>query len=176
MASALLRRGFELVLCLLLCLSLSRCAPLPPRPEKLPPFHGFDGVTWGTPLEEAKKKVKAEGKVVFEERTSRPPFAFYATGTYVDSPALFTYFFTPKSKKLYRVDVTLNDPMVHKSISEDFTKKFGPPAHSQGNVDHWSWTDKTVVILQIDPEAVQIAYSDGAYALLNHQEGDGLVH
>lgn len=175
MAPTLLRRGFELVLCLLLCLGLSRCAPFPPRPEKLPPFHGFDTVTWGTSLEEARKKVTAEGKEVFEEWMDRPPFAFYATGTYLNSPARFTYFFTPKSKKLYRVDVTLDDPKVHQSVFQDFTAKFGPPSHSQGNVDHWSWTDKTVVILQLAADSVQIAYSDGTHALMNHREGDGLI-
>ena len=56
-------------------------------------------------------------------------------------------------KKLYRVDLTFRDLAVHKKALEDLIGKFGQPSYSQPNVDHWSWTDKNLVILQREPIA-----------------------
>jgi len=93
----------------ILFVCLFSCATLPLKVEKLPPFHGFSGVKWGASIEEAKMVAEAEGKKVFEDRTDRPPYALYASKTYLNSTAIFSYFFTPQSKKLYRVDVTFKD-------------------------------------------------------------------
>lgn len=171
-----LSKEWPVVFCsLLLCVCFFSCASMPPRVEKLPPFKGFNGAKWGASIEEAKKAAGAEGKKVFEERTQRFPYAFYASGTYLNSSVILSYFFTPKSKKLYRVDVTFRDLTVDKKASEDLTGKFGRPSYSQPNVDHWSWTDKTLVILQREPDCIQIAYSDGEFSDLNHREGNGLL-
>jgi hypothetical protein len=158
----------------ILFLFLFSCATVP-RVEKLPPFQGFSGAKWGISIEEAKRVAEAEGKKVFEDRTYRPPYAFYASGTSLSSPVIFSYFFTPKSKKLYRVDLTFRDVAVHKKLLEDLKGKFGQPSYSQPNVDHWSWTDYTLVILQRQPDGVQIAYSGGELSGLNHREGNGLL-
>jgi hypothetical protein len=48
-------------------------------------------------------------KKVFLDRTGTPPHVFYAQGDYLNSEAVSSYYFTPKSKKLYRVDITLKD-------------------------------------------------------------------
>ncbi len=174
MRSTSFKGYWVVVFCLILSILVFGCAPMPPRVDKFPPFQGFSGLRWGASIEEAKKWIEAEGKQVFEDRTGQRPYAFYAAGTYLNSPAVFSYFFTPRSKKLYRVDVTLRDLTVHPKAREDLLAKFGPPTYSQPNVDHWSWTDKTVVILQREPDCVQIAYSDGGYAELNYREGNGL--
>ena len=171
-----LSKGLPLVVsCLILFVCLFSCATLPPKVEKLPPFDGFAGVKWGTSIKEAKKVAEAEGKKVFEDRTYEPPFAFYASGTYLNSPVIFSYFFTPKSKKLYRVDLTFRDLAVHKKALEDLVGKFGKPSFSQPDVDHWSWTDKTLVILQREPDCIQIAYLGGELSALNHCEGNGIL-
>jgi len=175
MGTTLVKRWPPVVFCSILFVCVFGCATLPPQVEKLPPFQGFAGVKWGASLEEAKRVAEAEGKKVFEDRTYRPPYAFYASGTSLNSPAVFSYFFTPKSKKLYRVDLTFRDVSVHKKLLEDLIGKFGQPSYSQPNVDHWSWTDKTLVILQRDPGCIQIAYSDGECSELNHREGNGLL-
>ena len=171
-----LSKGWPLVFfCSALFVCVLSCATLPPKVEKLPPFQGFSGIRWGTSIEEAKRLVEAEGKQVFEDRTNRLPYAFYASGTYLNSPVIFSYFFTPKSKKLYRIDLTFRDVAVHRKCLEDLIGKFGQPSYSQPDVDHWSWTDKTLVILQRQPDGVQIAYSGGELSELNHREGNGLL-
>ena len=77
--------------------------------------------------------------------------------------------------ELYRVDLTFRDVSVHKKLLEDLIGNFGQPSYSQPNVDHWSWTDMTLVILQRLPDGVQIAYSGGECSELNHREGNGLL-
>jgi len=49
------------------------------------------------------------------------------------------------------------------------------PSYSQPEVDHWSWTDMSLVIFQREPDCIQISYSGGEMLKLNHQEGDGLL-
>jgi hypothetical protein len=175
MRTLLSKRWLLAVLCVILFLSFFSCATSPLKVEKLPPFQGFSGTRWGASIEEAKRAAEGEGKKVFEDRTDRPPYAFYAAGPYLNSPAIFSYCFTPKSKKLYRVDLTFGDLTVYKKIFEDLAGKFGPPSYSQPSVDHWSWTDKTLVILQREPDCTQVAYSDGEGSELNHREGNGLL-
>ena len=171
-----LSKGLPLVFfCSILFVCFFSCATLPPKVEKLPPFHGFAGVKWGTSIQEAKKVAEAEGKKVLKTEHLNLRLLFMQSGTHLNSPVIFSYFFTPKSKKLYRVDLTFRDVAVHKKALEDLVGKFGQPSYSQPNVDHWSWTDKTLVILQREPDCIQIAYLGGELSELNHREGNGLL-
>jgi len=171
-----LSKGWPLLFfCPLLFVCFFSCATLPPEGEKLPPFAGFDGAKWGTSVEGVKKVAQAEGKAVFRDRTDTFPYALYASGTYLNAPVIFSYFFTPKSKKLYRVDLTWRDLAVHGRAWKDLTGKFGQPSYTQPNVDHWSWTDKTLVLLQKESDCIQIAYWGGELSQLNHREGNALL-
>jgi hypothetical protein len=166
--------GFGVLLCLIACTSLFSCVTLPPVVEKLPPFSGFMGAKWGISVDDAKKVIQAEGKKVFKDNTDKPPYAFYASGTYLNLPAIFSYFFTPQSKKLYRVDMTFKDLTIYQRGKEDLIGKFGNPSYSQAKIDHWSWTDKSLVIYQRETDCIQISYSGGEMLKLNYQEGTGL--
>jgi hypothetical protein len=169
------KKGFFVLLCSVACTSLFSCVTLPPAVEKLPPFVGFTGAKWGSSVEEAKNVMETEGKRVFEDRTKRPPYTLYASGTYLNSPVIFSYFFTPKSKKLYRVDMTFKDLTFYQKAKEDLIGKFGNASYSQPEIDHWSWTDKSLVIFQRESDCIQISYSGGEMLKLNHQERDGLL-
>ena len=155
---------------LVILVGLLGCASLPPAVEKAPPFNGFMGARWGITIEEAKKVMDPEGKKLFLDGTDRSPYALYASGSYLDSPAIFSYFFTPRSKKLYRIDVTLKDLRLYEKGKNDLIEKLGPPFYSQPGVDHWSYSDKSLVILQKEPDYFQISYSGGEMLKLNHQE------
>jgi hypothetical protein len=128
------------------------------------------GAKWEISVEEAKNVMETEGKKVFEDRTARSPYALYASGTYLNSPAIFSYFFTPKSKKLYRVDITLKDLTIYPKAKEDLLAKLGTPSYSQPGIDHWTWSDKSLVIFQREPDVIQISYIGGEISTLNHQE------
>jgi len=175
MSRVFLMERFLTLVCLIILGGLFSCVTLPPAVEKLPPFVGFMGAKWGSSIEEAKNVMETEGKRVFEDRTKRPPYTLYASGTYLNSPVIFSYFFTPKSKKLYRVDVTFKDLTIYQKAKEDLIGKFGNPSYSQPEIDHWSWTDKSLVIFQRESDCIQISYSGGEMLKLNHQEGDGLL-
>jgi hypothetical protein len=175
MSPKFLMERFLVLFCLVIFAGLLSCVTLlPPVVETTPPFNGFMGARWGISVEDAKGIIETEGKKVFEDRTHKPPYAFYASGTYLNSTAIFSYFFTPKSKKLYRVDVIFKDLSIYHTAKEDLIRKFKNPVYSQPGVDHWSWTDKSLVILQREADCIQISYSGGGMLKLNHQEGDGL--
>ncbi len=165
------KKRFLTTICLIILVGLLSCAGLPPKAEKVPPFNGFMGAKWGISVEETKKLIGSEGKKLFLNGTERPPYALYASGTYLDSPVIFSYFFTPKSKRLYRVDVTLKDLSLYQKGKKDLIEKLGSPSYSQPAVDHWSYADKSLVIFQKEPDCIQISYSGGEILLLNHQEG-----
>ena len=150
----------------------SGCA-VPVRVVIEPPakLDGFMNAKWGASIEEVKKAIEANGNKWFQDRTDEPPYALYASGTYLDYPAIFSYFFTPKSKKLYRVDVTFNDMMVYEKAKSHLIQKFKEPSFSQKDVDHWSWEDKSLIILQRDATSVQISYSNGPLLEMNQREG-----
>lgn len=158
------------IICLVVLAGLLGCASLPSKAEKAPPFDGFMGAKWGISIEETKKMMASEGKNLFSDETEGSPCALYASGIYLDSPAVFSYFFTPRSKRLYRVDVTLKDLRLYDGAKKDLIERLGAPSYSQPEVDHWSYGDKSLVIFQKQPDSIQISYSGGEMLILNHQE------
>jgi hypothetical protein len=148
-------------------------APVQVRRE-LPPFpDGFLGAKWGSSLEEVKKAIDKDGNHGFQDSTSQYPYALYATGNYLNHPATFSYFFTPKSQKLYRVDVTFKGLEAYGKAKAALDERFKAPTYSKKDVDHWSWPDSSLVILQKDATDVQISFSSGSLLVLNQKEGEG---
>jgi hypothetical protein len=141
----------------------------PPLPE------GVMSARWGSSVEETKKAIDKDGLEWFQDKTDQPPYALYASGTTLNAPAIFSYVFTPRSKKLYKVTVTLNDPTLYGTAQSQLIQKFGKPTFSQLDVDHWSWKDKSLIILQKDASHVQVSYSSGPFLVLNHEEQEGSV-
>jgi hypothetical protein len=135
-----------------------------PLPEKVM------SARWGSPVEEVKKAIDQDSIDWFQDKTDQPPYGLYASGTYLNAPAIVSYFFTPRSKKLYKVTVTLNDLAVFRTARDELIGKFGNPSFSQLDVDHWSWQDKSLVILQRDASHVQISYWSGPFVVLSHEE------
>ncbi|MDP2959992.1 MAG: hypothetical protein Q8N71_01090 [candidate division Zixibacteria bacterium] len=168
-------RRLILLSCLIISTIFVGCTTLPPPVKTTPPFSGLMGARWGISVDDTKKVIETEGKKVFEDRTNRPPYTLYASGAYLNSPAIFSYFFTPKSKKLYRVDVTFKDIGIYQRVKEDLIKEFKAPDYSQPGVDHWSWTERSLVIFQREPDCIQISYSGGGMLKLNYQEGNGAL-
>jgi len=155
----------------ILSMVLSGCAA-PVRVVIEPPvkLEGFMTAKWGDSIGEVKKAIEADGNKWFQDRTDEPPYALYAFGNYLGSSAIFSYFFTPRSKKLYRVDVTFNDLRVYEKAKDHLIEKFRKPSFSQKDIDHWSWEDKSLVIFQKNAENVQISYSNGPFLELNQKE------
>ena len=167
--------SFLLSAVLLSCVAQPVVKPvMPPVPEGAAP-EGLLRARWGMTVEETMKATLEGGNPWFLNSTDRAPFTLYASGTYMDAPALFTYFFTPKTKKLYRVDVTLKDPAIYERVRADLTGRFKTPTFSGLGVNHWDWDDRSVVILQKNADTVQLGYSGGAMLILNQQEGNGLL-
>ena len=163
-------KRFLTFICLVILSGLPGCASLPSKVEKAPPFNSFFGTRWGISIEEAKKVMESEGKKLFLDEAGKSPYALYASGTYLNSPAIFSYFFTPKSKRLYRVDVTLKDLSLYQKSKQDLIEKLGPPSYSQPGVDHWSYADRSLVIFQKESDSIQISYSGGEMLMRNYQE------
>jgi hypothetical protein len=62
-----------------------------------PPFpEGFLSARWGTSVDDVKKAIAKDGNEWYQDQLENPPFASYASGRYLDTPALFSYFFSPK--------------------------------------------------------------------------------
>ena len=161
---------------LILFVLLTGCAALPPGPIEPPPFpDAFMNSRWGDSVAEVKDAIERNGSLMFQDGTANPPYALYASGTFFEEPAIFSYFFTPKSKKLYRVDVTYREPGVYEKVRRLLIQRFNDPTYSQKDVDHWSWKDDSLVIFQREPSFVQVSYSNGPLSRLNHHEGDGLL-
>jgi hypothetical protein len=141
-----------------------------------PPFpEGFLSARWGISLDEVKKAVAKDGNEWYQDQLQAPPYAIYASGRYLDTQALFSYFFTPKSKRLYRVDVTFDDVRIHGKARNHLLGRFGQPTYSRPDGDHWSWRDKSLVIFQLDPTHVQMSYLSGPLAAMNYEETTGAV-
>jgi hypothetical protein len=134
-------------------------------------FDGFMGAKWGASVEEVKRAIEMDGYKWFQDRTGESSHALYAFGVYLDHPAIFSYLFTPKSKKLYRVDVTFSDLKGYEEAKNDLIQRFKKPTFSQKDVDHWSWEDKSLIILQRDAINAQLSFSDGPLLELNQKEG-----
>lgn len=164
------------VLLSFLLFTLLGCVAPPRGPVEPPPFPDtWMNSRWGDSVEDVRKAIDSGGSKVFEDSTEKSPYALYGSGTFLDHPAVLSYFFTPKSKKLYRVDVTYNDAGVYGKVRGGLIQKFNGPTYSQKDVDHWSWRDDSLVILQSGPSSVQVSYSMGLFSRLNHQEGNGLL-
>jgi hypothetical protein len=58
---------------------------------------GFLGARWGTSVAEGKKAIAKDGNEWYQDQLETPPYTTYASGRYLDTPALFSYFFTGKS-------------------------------------------------------------------------------
>jgi len=126
---------------------------------------------WGDSVDEVKRAIEKDGNQWFKDDTHQSPFSLYASGRYLEHPALFSYFFTPKSKKLYRIDVTFSDLKVYEKAKNTLIQKYKNPSYSQTDIDHWSWDDISLLILQKDPTHLQISYSSGPLLELNQKEG-----
>ncbi len=161
---------------ILLLILLVGCVTQPRGPVEPPPFpDGWMSAKWGASVEEVKEAIEKDGNNYFQDDAEKPPYALYVSGNYLGEPSIFSYFFTPKSKKLFRVDVTCNDPRVYEKIRGELMQRFKSPTFSKKDVDHWSWRDHSLVILQKESSFVQVSYSKGTLSKLNHQEGDGLL-
>jgi hypothetical protein len=166
----------SIVILLSLFLFLLGCAGPVRTIVEPPPFpEGFLGARWGTSVDEVKKAIAKDGNEWYQDRLEIPPYASYASGLYLDTPALFSYFFTPKSKRLYRVDVTFDDVRIHGRARNHLLERFGQPSYSRPDGDHWSWRDKSLVIFQLDPTHVQMSYLSGPLAVMNYEEATGVV-
>jgi hypothetical protein len=164
------------IVSLFLLVVLAGCAAQEMMVAKPPPFpEGVLSARWGMPVERVKQAIEADGNRFFQDDTHKPPFALYATGTYMKAPATLSYFFTPKSGKLYRVDVTFGDTKIYESAKGYLVREFNDPTFSQTNTDHWSWPDTSLIILQKDSSQVQVSCSSGPFLKLNHEEGAGLT-
>jgi len=167
------RCGFIFLFLLVL---LTGCAAPPRGPIEPPAFpDAWMNSKWGDSIEEVKRAIEKDGSRMFEDATEKPPYAIYASGTFLEQPAILSYFFTPKSKKFYRVDVTYHNPGVYASVRGEMIQRFKSPTYSKKDVDHWSWKDDSLVIVQKADSLVQVSYSSGAFSKLNHQEGNGLL-
>jgi hypothetical protein len=161
---------------LFLLVLLTGCAAPPRGPIEPPAFpDAWMNSKWGDSIEEVKRAIEKDGNRMFQEDTERPPYAIYASGTFLEQPAILSYFFTPKSKKLYRVDVTYHNPDVYAKVRGEMIQRFKSPTYSKGDVDHWSWKDDSLIIVQKTGSLVQVSYSNGVFSKLNHQEGNGLL-
>jgi hypothetical protein len=174
MSRIISNKRFIGLFCFIALGGLLSCAT-PPVAERVPPFKAFMGTSWGISPEDAKRVIESEGRKVFEERLNEPPYALYASGTYLNSPAIFTYFFTPKSKKLYRVDLTFKDLNAYQRVKTHLMNELQAADYSLPKIDYWSWSDMSMVILQQEPDSFQLSYSGGEIAKLNHEEGNGLL-
>ena len=154
---------------------LSGCpAPVWVSKEPPVPLDPFLSSKWGDSAEEVKRAIAIDGNKWFQDNTDKPPYMLYAYGNYMDYPTIFSYFFTPTSKKLYRVDVTFSDLRIYEKAKNVLVQKFKKPSYSQTDVDHWSWDNKSLIILQKNTTHVQISYSSGPLLIQNQKEG-GLI-
>jgi len=135
------------------------------------PLDPFMSSKWGDSVDEVKRAIEKDGNQWFKDNTDKPTYTLYASGNYLDYPAIFSYFFTPKSKKLYRVDVTFSVLRVYEKAKNILIQKFKKPSYSQPDIDHWSWDNKSLVILQKNATHVQISYSSGPLLIQNQKEG-----
>ncbi len=133
------------------------------------------GARWGSSVEEAKKAVDQDSIEWFQDKTDQPPYVLYASGTSLDAPVIFSYFFTPRSKRLYKVTLTFNNPGLYGRARSQLVQKFREPSFTGVDVEHWSWKDNSLIILQKDASTVQVSYWSGPFLVLNREEEKGPV-
>ena len=151
---------------------LSGCAaPVWVAKEPPVPLGPFMSSKWGDSVEGVQRAIATHGNKWFQDHTEEPSHALYAFGTYLDHPAIFSYFFTSRSRKLYRVDVTFSDLRIYEKARNVLIQEFNEPSHSQSDVDYWLWNDKSLIILQKNKTDVQVSYSSGPFLIQNKEEG-----
>jgi hypothetical protein len=160
---------------LLFLVVLGSCVTVPDKGGKgIQPPAGFLSAKWGATVDEVKGAIQKDGNRWFQDSTDKTNCALYASGTYWDFSAIFSYLFTPKTKRLYRVDVTFSDLKAYEKARDHLLQTYKGPAYTQAEVEHWSWDDKSLVILQKDPTTVQVSFSSGPLLVVNREEGNGL--
>ena len=127
---------------------------------------GVADTRWGMQVKEVKEVVET-----FQDDTGKSPFALYASRKHFDLPAIVSYFFTPKSKKLYRTDVTFNDPGAYGAVRGKLAQMFKDFTFTQPDREVFLWKDSSVLILQKDPTSVQVSFMSGPLLKLNNEEG-----
>ena len=130
-------------------------------------LEGVADAKWGMQVKEVKEAVET-----FQDDTGKRPFALYASRKHFDLPAIVSYFFTPKSKKLYRTDVTFNDPGVYGVVRGKLAQMFKDPIFTQPDREVFLWQNSSVLILQKDSNSVQVSFSSGPLLKLNNEEGE----
>ena len=162
--------NFKSVLAILLLLMfavLLGCAAQQKPVTEPPAFpEGVADARWGMQVKEVKEAVET-----FQDDTGKPPFALYASRKHFDLPAIVSYFFTPKSKKLYRTDVTFNDPGVYGAVRGELAQMFKDPTFTQPDSEVFLWKDSSVLILQKNPNFVQVSFMSGPLLKVNNEEG-----
>ena len=155
------------ILLLLMFAVLLGCAAQE-KPVTEPPafLEGVADTKWGMQVKEVKEAVET-----FQDDTGKPPFALYASRKHFDLPATVSYFFTPKSKKLYRTDVTFNNPGVYGDVRGKLVQMFKDPTFTQPDTEVWLWKDSSMLILQKNPNSVQVSFMSGPLLNLNNEEG-----
>ena len=163
--------NFKSVLAIVLLLMfavLLGCAAQQKLVTQPPAFpEGVADTKWGMQVKEVKEAVET-----FQDDTGKPPFALYASRKHFDLPAIVSYFFTPKSKKLYRIDVTFNDPGVYGAVRGKLAQMLKDPTFTQPDREVFLWKDSSVLILQKNPNSVQVSFSSGPLLKLNNEEGE----
>jgi hypothetical protein len=156
------------ILLLLMFAVLLGCAAQEKPVTAEPPafLEGVADTKWGMQVKEVKEAVET-----FQDDTGKPPFALYASRKHFDLPAIVSYFFTPKSKKLYRTDVTFNNPGVYGAVRGKLVQMFKDPTFTQPDTEVWLWKDSSMLILQKNPTSVHVSFSSGPLLKLNNEEG-----
>ena len=155
-----------LVIMLMFAVLLGCAAQQKPVTEQQAFPEGVADIKWGMQVKEVKEAVET-----FQDDTGKPPFALYASRKHFDLPAIVSYFFTPKSKKLYRTDVTFNDPGVYGDVRGKLAQMFKDPTFTKPDSEVFLWKDSSLVILQKNPNSVQVSYMSGPLSKLNNEEG-----
>src|SRR3990172_6003538 len=104
----------SIIVSLFLCTVLAGCA----TQEKVVPYRpplpeGVMNARWGMTVERVKQAIETDGNRYFQDDTNKPPYALYASGTYLNAPTTLSYYFTPKSRKLYRIDATFEELKIY---------------------------------------------------------------
>jgi hypothetical protein len=146
------------------CAAQERSITEPP-PEPPAFLEGVADAKWGMQVKEVKEAVET-----FQDDTGKPPFALYASRKHFDLPAIVSYFFTPKSQKLYRTDVTFNNPGVYGAVRGKLVQMFKDPTYTPPDTELWLWKDSSMLILQKNPNSVEVSFSSGPLLKLNYEE------
>jgi hypothetical protein len=155
------------IVLLLMVAGLFGCAAQEKQVVREPPAfpEGVADTKWGMQVKEVKGAVEA-----FQDDTEKSPFALYASRKHFGLPAIVSYFFTPKSKKLYRTDVTFNDPGAYGAVRGELAQMFKDPTYAQPDSEVFLWKDNSVLIVQKNPNFVQISFMSGPLLKLNNEE------